>query len=165
MGRLLTVCGFSLVIFFLLSCQNRIEEQPAIERIPADSVASVPASVYFWEASPETGLSGVVLRKTWSIRSDSVTVDGLIALMNNRYPQILLQRISVSDDTLYVRISREQHLTQELGSTGAEAYMSEATYNLTSCPGIRVVNFRFKRGDHATPGSYTRAEFRAEVAP
>lgn len=149
------------MLIFLFSCGNRKGEQSVVRQVSEDSIASV----YFWEASPETGLSGVVLHKTWRIRNDSVTVDGMIDLMNKRYPLISMQRISVSGDTLYVRISREQHLTQELGSTGADAYMSEATYNLTSCPGIRVVNFRFKRGDHATPGSYTREEFRAVGAP
>jgi hypothetical protein len=165
MGRLFTFSAFAFIFLMLLSCRNRKEEGPSIVRVQVDSIASVNTTVNFWEAVPEAGLSGVVLHKAWPIGKDSVSVDGLIALMNGRYPQIRLSRMAVSGDTLFVRIDQEKHLTQELGSTGADAYMAEATYNLTSCPGIRVVHFRFKRGEHATPGSYTREEFRAVGFP
>jgi hypothetical protein len=157
-----------LLVFVSLSGCNRKQDRSIIHKVDdnlARPSAVSPSVVYFWEAVPETGLSGVVLQPSWIVRSDSVTVEGMMALLNGRYPLIVMERIGLSGDTLQVRIAHEKHLTQELGSTGADAYMAEATYNLTSCPGIRVVDFRFKRGDHATPGAYTRDEFRARGLP
>ncbi len=69
-------------------------------------------------------------------------------------PRAILQKIE--GDTAFIRIAEEQRLTQEMGSTGATAYLQAVTYTLTSIPSIQYVAFDFEAGDHAMPGRYSR---------
>jgi hypothetical protein len=63
---------------------------------------------------------------------------------------------NIQGDTAYVRVDGERQLTQEMGTTGATAYLQAVTYTLTSLPGIQYVDFEFQAGDHAMPGKYSR---------
>jgi spore germination protein GerM len=58
-----------------------------------------------------------------------------------------------------IEVINAEHLTQRMGSTGAEVYLAEAVFTLTECPGITSVRFAFEEGDHARPGAYSRANF------
>jgi hypothetical protein len=49
-----------------------------------------------------------------------------------------------------------------MGTTGARAFLSVATYTLTELKGIHYVDFDFIEGDHAVPGTYNRGEFVAD---
>lgn len=69
-------------------------------------------------------------------------------------PQVVLQKIE--GDTAYIHIDDDQRLTQEMGTTGATAYIQAVTYTLTSVPSIKSVAFDFEAGDHALPGRYSR---------
>lgn len=69
-------------------------------------------------------------------------------------PRATLQKIE--GDTAFIRIEQQQHLTQEMGTTGATAYLQAITYTLTSLPSIQYVAFDFEAGDHAIPGRYSR---------
>lgn len=87
------------------------------------------------------------------------TAQRLIGRLNDlfeqsRLPRAILQKIE--GDTAFVHIEDEQRLTQEMGSTGATAYLQAVTYTLTSVPAIRQVAFDFQAGDHALPGIYSR---------
>jgi hypothetical protein len=72
----------------------------------------------------------------------------------SQLPQVIL--VQLNGDTAVVRISNEQQLTQQMGSTGATSYLQAVTYTLTSLPGIDYVEFDFQEGDHAAPGRYSR---------
>jgi hypothetical protein len=69
-------------------------------------------------------------------------------------PEAILQKIE--GDTAFVRIVDDQRLTQQMGTTGATAYLQAVTYTLTSVPSIQFVAFDFEAGDHAVPGRYAR---------
>lgn len=63
---------------------------------------------------------------------------------------------SVQGDTAHVKVTDHRQLTQEMGTTGATAYIQAITYTLTSLPGVEYVDFDFEAGDHAMPGKYSR---------
>jgi hypothetical protein len=71
-----------------------------------------------------------------------------------RLPQAVLQK--VEKNTAFIHIGDDWQLTQEMGTTGATAYLQAVTYTLTSIPTIDSVEFDFHAGDHAMPGRYTR---------
>ena len=48
------------------------------------------------------------------------------------------------------------YTSQQMGTTGADEYMSVITFTLTELKGVRYVNLDFEEGDHASPGTYNR---------
>lgn len=89
-----------------------------------------------------------------------LNVRDMIDALNLKYPQIILEEIKKSNDTLYVKIDEATYLTQQIGTEGATTYLAEATFALTEPVGIHVVDFSFKEGDHAVPKPYTRESFK-----
>ena len=113
---------------------------------------------YFWSAEWD-GKKGMLMKRTTPINADSLTTTNIINKLNELYPEIQLHFIRVSNDSIFVNINKSKYLTQQIGSSGAEAYLAEVTYNLTELEGINFVDIKFKEGDHATPGTYTRLGF------
>lgn len=69
-------------------------------------------------------------------------------------PEVTLLRIE--ENTAFVHIRDDEHLTQKMGSAGATSYIQAVTYTLCSLPDIAYVDFDFREGDHAVPGRYSR---------
>jgi len=86
--------------------------------------------------------------------------DGYVEALNTKYPEILIRKGDLHEDTLNVFIDNATHLTQSIGSAGANSYLAEATYAFTELDSVKVVNFNFETGDHATAGPYTREFFK-----
>jgi hypothetical protein len=51
---------------------------------------------------------------------------------------------------------KNREITQQMGTSGADDYMTTTTFTLTELKGIKYVNFDFEEGDHAVPGTYSR---------
>jgi len=83
----------------------------------------------------------------------------LIDLLNQNYPDIHLDFVKTSHDTIYVKIPESTKLTNEMGDTGAENYLASATFTLTELKNVKFVNINMKAGDHAEPGVYSRNDF------
>lgn len=84
----------------------------------------------------------------------------IINLLNKKYPGITMKFVSMQGDTIVTRIDDAMQLTQSIGTSGAEAYLAEATFSLTEIPAIKAVKIEFEVGDHAMPGTFTRASFK-----
>jgi hypothetical protein len=123
-----------------------------------DSISLIKDSHYYWTASFDDK-KGMIMKKTRPISMDSLTVSKLLNLLNDQHPDIQLVFIRESGDSLFVKITNSRYLTQRMGSSGAEAYLAELTYNLTELKGINFVDVKFKEGDHAAPGTYSRTDF------
>jgi hypothetical protein len=83
----------------------------------------------------------------------------LLTELNRRFEASGLPRVElvdVEDHVAHVRIREALKLTQEMGTTGATAYLQSVIYTLTSIPGIDYVDFDFPPGAHAIPGRYSR---------
>jgi hypothetical protein len=84
----------------------------------------------------------------------------IINLLNKKYPGIKMKYLRMQGDTIVTRIDDPIQLTQSIGTSGAESYLAEATFSLTEIPSIKAVRIEFEEGDHAMPGTFTRASFK-----
>lgn len=87
-----------------------------------------------------------------------ISIGMVLNEMNSRYPNLHIDSVKVSADTVFVRIDDASYLAQ-MGSTGNYAFLAEVVYGLTEVPNIKYVNFDFPITDHATPGVYDREYF------
>ena len=84
----------------------------------------------------------------------------MINLINgHKANKIHLDFVKISLDTIYVKINNSMFLTQQMGTTGADEYMSVTTFSLTELKGIKYVDYDFEEGDHANPGTYSRQDY------
>lgn len=150
-------------LFFFVSCnQHKEKEAPAVTNeiiLPSDSsnIAVVDAH-YLWTADWDNSGS-MIMKRMSPISTDSLTAENIIGRMNEMYPEVKLQYVKTSNDTIFIKIPKAKYLTQSMGSSGAEGYLAEVTYNLTELNGISNVMLDFAPGDHAEPGSYARTDF------
>lgn len=152
-----------IIISVIISCNTRepgkISQPVDTTTVARTDTANITTDThYFW--SSELGTKkGMVMKKVSRISEDSLTPANLLQKLNKLYPEIPLRFIKISNDSIFVSINKSKYLTQQMGSTGAEAYLAEVTYNLTELKDINFVDMRFKEGDHASPGTYTRTDF------
>lgn len=126
--------------------------------ITADTAKIIKDSHYFWSTDVDQKEVLMMIRNR-PIPADSLTAPNMIQLLNNLYPEILLHYTKVSNDSIFISINKSTYLTEQIGSSGADAYLAEVTYNLTEIKGINFVDIRFKAGDHASPATYSRTDF------
>ncbi|HPH85632.1 MAG TPA: hypothetical protein PLC48_09245 [Ferruginibacter sp.] len=155
---------YVLVAFFATSCNNNDtdEDKTTPEMVAPvltpDSASAKSDAHYFWESDihPKQGL---VMLKTRPIPADSLNANSIIEMMNGMYPEIKIEFQKISGDSIYIKIPKSNYLTRQMGSSGAESWLAEVTYNLTELGNIDYVDIRFREGDHATPGTYSRTDF------
>jgi hypothetical protein len=147
---------------------DRTREVPSGQMVPdtltetvqsPDSLQTVINASIIWSVEPGAE-EKEKLRKPEHGRLDTFSTSRLVQLINKNYPDIELDLIRTSRDTIYVNIPDSKRLTQELGDSGAENYLASATFTLTEKKNIHYVNFVFKTGDHAEPGVYSRKDFK-----
>jgi hypothetical protein len=146
----------------VLSCQSdRKEARERDQEIPEVRTPEVtaedpgsPGLPFETEINAETGETHLAHKD-----STRTTPQQIVEAANIKYPQIRLILVRVKRPTVFVRIKDAAYLSQQMGSAGAESYLAEVTYSLTSVKGITSVNFDFPAGDHASPGTYTREDF------
>jgi hypothetical protein len=148
-----------LITAVFAACNN--DPQP---RRPGSSATSsvkkpTPLNDLPWATAinPETG--NTVLQQM-PVNTSSVTSDQILHAANKKYPQVQLEWIKQDGNTAYLKINDASYLTQSMGSAGAEAYLSEITYSFTEIKGIKAVSLDFEEGDHASPGVFTRDQFK-----
>lgn len=154
---------FIATMFYSCRTKEPVKVNPEIDSAnavvkKADSSDVIKDTHYFWisELDQEHGL---VMKKSEPIQLASLSAANMIERINKEYPEIRLRYTRVSNDTIFVKIKKSAYLTESMGSSGAEAYLAEVTYNLTELKGINAVDIRFKAGDHATPDTYSRTDF------
>lgn len=152
----------------ILSCNNSNKE---VEKSNIDSSKLVDSSyteiwdsgyeivhanpLYIWEVNAEKK----TLRKNPSLASMNINADSVINGLNREYDQVKLEKISISNGTITLRINDSDYFTNQMGSSGASQYLAQAVINLTSIPGIKFVRLEFKQGSHASPGTWSRRDF------
>lgn len=125
----------------------------------ADSTITISNRPLIWTVNQEnTGMEK--LKKPEEVRLDTFSSGHLVQLINSSFPDVHLDLVKISHDTIYVNIPDSKKLTQEMGSTGSENYMASATYTLTELKNVKFVNFAMEQGDHAEPGVFSREDFK-----
>lgn len=128
----------------------------------AGDEADTTRALVSWEASLNDSTGFIEVNRSGQDGPDSLTITSVIAFLNSQYPNVQLEYIKTSADTLFISIPDAMYLTQQMGSTGPALYFAAAVYNLTEIPAIRHVNFDFEEGDHAQPSVLTRESFNKE---
>ncbi len=171
MIKLKTICAFIGVCLFFAcnSNQNETIKTPPPEQEITDTVSSdnsvdsmrtIINRSMIWTVERQ-GSEKEKLKAPDSTQAATYSSGQLIDLLNQNYPDVQLDFVKVSHDTIYVKIPNSQKLTNQLGDTGAEEYLASATYTLTETNNIHFVNIDMKAGDHAEPGVYSRDDFKS----
>ena len=153
-----------LLITSIAACNTRKPDAEAVSTDSLNKITRVDSATqiidahYFWEADQDSP-KGLMMKKSRPISPDSLTTNSLLQVLNNLHPNVELSYVTTSGDTVFVKINKSKYLTQRMGSSGAEAYLAEVTYNLTELTGINFVDINFKMGDHAEPGTYSKTDF------
>lgn len=163
------ICIIGSVFCLLFSCNTSDDSKnKAPENTASDTAAAIagpPADTFQTVVNPsivwtvESNDNGSEKLHKPENRLDNLSAEELIKLLNENYPDIQLELIKTSHDTVYVSIPDSRKLTEGIGDTGAQNYIASVTYTLTETKKVRFVNFKFKRGDHAEPGVYSREDF------
>ncbi|MEO8820802.1 MAG: hypothetical protein ABI267_04985 [Ginsengibacter sp.] len=125
----------------------------------ADSTRTIINRSMIWTVEQQSPKKDK-LKAPDSTQINSFSASQLIDLLNQNYPDIHLNLVKISHDTMYVNIPESQKLTNEIGDTGAENYLASTTFTLTELKNIKFVNINMQAGDHAEPGVYSRDDFK-----
>lgn len=155
-----------LLLLFLISCSNNAGEN--ITTPDTTATSSEPWEENELEAAPadkeqffiyEVDSDSKTLKKNPALHPSYYSVDTLIMGLNERYPQILLEKKRQGHDTLYTEIKNAAYLTNQMGSAGPENYIAQVVLNLTAVQGINHVRIDFEEGSHASPDVWSREAF------
>lgn len=158
--------AFLIIPFLWIACTNdqkagtQEETEKTIEPKETVSAESEKLLVLPWTAVYDPETQQLELKHNDASDAGNLTIQDMIDAINLKYPETKLYKTSQQNDTLSVTINDASFLTQQSGTTGAEAYLAEATFALTELQGIKAVNFHFQEGDHAVPKTYTRESFK-----
>lgn len=149
-------------ILFLLSCNNEASREVETNDtlFTEETAFLTPEEKLPWIAEFDSITGDFVLKHQKNIAVDTLDPRNLINDINAVWEDVKLVYKKVSHDTLYVAIPESEALTQRMGSAGASGYIASVTYSLTEIPKIRWVHYNFEEGDHASPGTYGRADFK-----
>lgn len=153
MKKLFYLAAATLLI---ASCGNNKSDDETNEDV------EITEQTFVWQSNMDDSTGKLKMSKDKPIGNDSLTTETIIAYLNSANPQVQLEFIKTSNDTIYLRIPSANYLTQQMGSTGPMMYFAAAVYNLTELPGITHVNFDFEEGDHASPSVLNRESFKDE---
>ena len=166
--RTIKIIGAVLTVSFFVSCNSNNDTQMETEQREVVDTVSTSASSdtartivnhsMIWSVQPQAGEKEKLTAPENKI--DTLSSVQLVSLLNQNFPDIHLDFVKVSHDTVYVKIPDSKKLTQEIGDTGADDYLAATTYTLTESKNIKFVNIAMKAGDHAEPGVYSRGDFK-----
>jgi hypothetical protein len=153
-----------LFLFWIIVCfscnNNGTVNGNAIKDTVEENEYELPVDKLIWITDYDSLHHRFVLKKQRTLNVDTLHVENLVAGINAAWDNIKLVFIKISNDTVYVAIPESNYLTQQMGTAGAQSYMSATTYSLTELAGIKFVNYSFEEGDHMAPGVYSREDFK-----
>lgn len=125
------------------------EENPFVY-VPTDA---------FWEYQFDTIIKDFKPVKLRDVQADSLTAENIERIVNSTWPNVQINYLETSGDTVYIEIPESTVLTQQMGTAGAQQFMLSTTYSFTELPGVQYVDIDFDEGDHAAPGVYHRGSW------
>lgn len=134
---------------FITACKcNNDQQDPVAE----DSILVIPDTLLVYDVNTDT--------RTWKkfteVPDSAFTATRVVNGLNQRYPEVQLQLIKQSHDTLYVAVPNNEFLGERMGNAGAVSWFSDAVLNLTGVPGVTYVNMQMEKRSHALPGVFTK---------
>ncbi len=123
-----------------------------------DSTKIIKNAPILWTVDFEESTNTFKIKKPVNSRLDTLSAEKMVSLIS--WDSIHVDFLKTSHDTIYISIPDSEYLTQRIGSSGAENFMATTTFSLTEIKGMKYVNFNFTEGDHASPGIYSRKDFK-----
>lgn len=115
-----------------------------------------------WEYQLDTTTNDFKPVKLREITADSLTAQGVETIVNNTWPNVQVNYLQTSGDTVYIEIPESMVLTQQMGTAGAKQFLVSTTYSFTELPNVQYIAFDFEEGDHAVPGVYSRKSWEGQ---
>lgn len=149
---------FIAAIFFaamnFVSCNNTDTETKDTEQTQ-DSTRLTE----LWKFEFDSVANDMQIVTLRSFDKDTLQAATVINFLNQQYPEVKLEYVKTTADTVCTKIPDSDYLSQHMGSAGADFYLKSATYLLTDLKGINYVSFDFREGDHALPGVYKKQDW------
>ena len=133
---------------------NEVNNVLAMEVAKPAEIADVP-----WMAVVDSATQQITMQQSDLVKTENLSPDNIIIALGSKYPELKVVLQKQQSDTIFVEIPNATYLTQSIGSMGAKIFMAEVVYSFTQIPGVKFVNFSFKEGDHASPGTFSRIDF------
>ena len=152
--------GLILVLVALMACNQDPKNSYSTSLNNLNStekpaqIADIP-----WSVITDSNSQKMKLVQNEEVTTQELDSNNVTEALSRKYPEIKIIWLKQQHDTAFVKIPDAEFLTQSSGSMGAQIFMAEVTYAYTQIPGINFVNFFFKEGDHASPGTYDRSNF------
>lgn len=121
---------------------------------------SLEFSDLYWYADFDSLSNREFLTKGKMLDSLSQSPNELISILNRRQAKCKIEYIDILCDTIIIRILDDEYLTEQMGTTGADCFMAETIYTLTENDLIKFVRFEMDFGSHASPGLYSRNDYK-----
>lgn len=112
-----------------------------------------------WKFEFDSAANDMQIVTLRSFDKDTLQTATVVNFLNQQYPEVKLEYIKTTADTVFTKIPDSDYLSQHMGSAGADFYLKSATYLLTDLKGINYASFDFPEGDHAVPGVYKRQDW------
>ena len=138
----------TLLMFLFFSCGN------GDERI-SETEYAVSDTILVWD----TNADSMIMKRDTTIPDSAVTIKRIINGLNEKYPEVHVDLIKHSGDTIYIEVPDGEYLGNQMGSAGASAWFADAVINLTSVPGINYVSFKMDVFSHASGGVISQEEY------
>lgn len=115
---------------------------------------------FYWQADFDTVTNQEFIVKGRLVDSLGKSPNELIEILNNRNEQPKIEYIDIQSDTILIQIVNDEFLTEQMGTAGAYCYLGETVFTLTENDLIKFVKIEMDSGSHASPGIYTRVDFK-----
>ena len=99
-------------------------------------------------------------KKNLDLKKERVNVDNVIKEFNHMYPDIKLEKIKLSGDTLYSEINDNKNIGGRMRTDTAALYLAKTIINLTSVKDVKYVHINFDENGHTSPGVWSREDFK-----
>ena len=147
---------FSAVIMFACTGPDKPADRTAADSTAAEqTIIDQPDTVLFWTVDDYNKIKSQVYKDTVEVTDPQSVVNGI----NSIYPDIHLEYIRQSNDTVYATIDSAFTFTNDMGSSGASEYLSTVVINLTTLKNVNYINLDFPEGSHASPGVFAKSAF------
>lgn len=147
---LLLLCTIFLTLN--ICCKNNGEKKK-------EAAEEITVAGDLWKFDYDSASNDMVIVSLRPFEKDTLQTKTVIDFLNSQHPDVLVEYIKTSNDTIFVKVNNSNILTQNMGSEGADFYIKSATYLLSDLKDIHYVSFDFPEGDHAIPGVYKKQDW------
>ena len=143
-----------LLDLMLICCRS--EEKKINENID-DAPLAFSDTLLIWDINADS----MIMTRDASVPDSATTINRIINGLNAKYPEVQVELLKQSRDTVYTRVPNGEYLGNQMGSAGAAAWFADAVINLTSVRGVNYVSFSMDTFSHAGSTVISRENYAA----